>query len=210
MALIYKSEITPSKLELVQGWITSQRWFVGDPAGLAPHAAFRFDDPEGEVGVESLLLHTSDGQTLQVPLTYRGAPLAGGEAHLVGEMEHSRLGHRWVYDGAGDPACIAAFATAARTGGREADLVVDGESGLRPPTARVAGSGSAATGVEAALVADPVVTVEGARTVSTAGGIRLALHRFPAAAAVSDDAAAITGTWAGQPEPALLAEVAGA
>ena len=35
---------------------------------------------------------------LFVPLTYRGAPLAGGEADLVGTTEHSALGTRWVYD----------------------------------------------------------------------------------------------------------------
>jgi hypothetical protein len=206
MALIYKAEITPSKLELVQRWIPSQRWFAGDPAGLAPHAAFRFDDPEGEVGIESLLLRTADGSTVQVPLTYRDAPLAGAGAHLVGEMEHTVLGHRWVYDGTGDPACIAAFATAAFTGGREAELVVDGESELRAPTARVAGSGTGAEAVEASRVERPVVTVEVTSTVVSAGGIRLVVHRTPVAAAapVPD---AITGTWDGQDEPALLAEV---
>ena len=205
MALIYKAEITPSKLELVQRWIPSQRWFLGDPAGLAPHAAFRFDDPEGEVGVESLLLHAADGSTLQVPLTYRGAPLAGAEAHLVGEMEHTVLGHRWVYDGAGDPACIAAFATAAFTGGHDAELVVDGQSGLRAPTARVVGSGTGYAAVDAALVAHPEITLEGTDTVVAAGGIRLVLHRVPVATtAVGADA--ITGTWDGQSAPALLAE----
>jgi len=205
MAFIYKSEITPSKLELVQRWIPSQGWFTGDAAGLAPHAAFRFDDPEGEVGIESLLLRAVNGSTLQVPLTYRGAPLAGAEAHLVGEMEHSVLGHRWVYDGAGDPASIAAFATAAFTGGREAELVVDGERELRAPTARVAGSGTDSEGVDASRVAHPMVAVAGSDTVVSAGGIRLVLHRVPVAAtaAIAD---AITGTWDGQGEPALLAE----
>jgi len=204
MALIYKAEITPSKLELVQRWIPSQRWYAGDPAGLAPHAAFRLDDPEGEVGVESLLLRAADGSTLQVPLTYRGAPLAGAEAHLVGEMEHTVLGHRWVYDGAGDAACIAAFATAAFTGGHEAELVVDGESRLRAPTARVTGSGTGSAAVDAAQVARPEVAVAGTDTVVTAGGIRLVLHRAPVTAtAVAADA--ITGTWDGQSEPALLA-----
>jgi len=214
MALIYKSEIRPSKLELVQRWIPAQPWFADDPDGLSAHAAFRFDDPEGEVGVESLLLRTAEGAVVQVPLTYRGAPLAGAEAHLVGEMEHSVLGRRWVYDGAGDPACLAAFATAARTGGREAELVVDGESERRRPTALVAGSGSGTGAVAAAALASPAVSVEGRDSVAAAGGIRVVLHRYPAPATTSGGAAStarpadvITGTWDGQAAPALLAEV---
>lgn len=207
MALIYKSEIRPSKLELVQAWIPGQPWFVGDPAGLSPLAAFRFDDPEGEVGIESLLLRTAEGATIQVAVTYRDAPLPGGEAHLVGEMEHSVLGHRWVYDGAGDPACVAAFATAALTGGHEAELVIDGEQQRRAPTALVSGSGTSEEGVPAAQIGAPAVSVDGTRTIVTGGGIRLVLHREPAAAA-APEGDVITGTWEGQSAPALLAEVA--
>ncbi|WP_432526090.1 maltokinase N-terminal cap-like domain-containing protein [Kineococcus mangrovi] len=36
--------------------------------------SYRFDDPDGEVGTETHLLATADGQVLQVPLTCRGAP----------------------------------------------------------------------------------------------------------------------------------------
>nr|WP_257910073.1 phosphotransferase [Janibacter limosus] len=42
----------------------------------------------------------------RVPLTYRDAPLEGAEAALVGEMEHSVLGHRWVYDAPHDPVYV--------------------------------------------------------------------------------------------------------
>jgi hypothetical protein len=217
MALIYQSEIRPSKLELVQQWIAAQPWFDGDPAALSAHAAFRFDDPEGEVGVESLLLGSGPDGIVHVVLTYRGAPLAGAEAHLVGEMEHSVLGHRWVYDGLGDPACLAAFATAAATGGRQAELVIDGQSERRRPTALVSGSGTGTDAVPAAALMSPTVTVEGRDSVATAGGIRVVLHRYPVAEPASDTGRGaadrgdvITGTWHGQAAPALLAEVTAA
>ncbi|MEI2826114.1 MAG: hypothetical protein V9F04_06650 [Dermatophilaceae bacterium] len=41
------------------------------------------------------------------PLTYRSAPLAGADRALVGTIEHSVLGTRWVYDAPHDPAYVA-------------------------------------------------------------------------------------------------------
>jgi hypothetical protein len=45
--------------------------------------------------------------TYQVPLSYRGAPLEGAEAELVGTAEHGVLGPRWIYDGVRDPVVVA-------------------------------------------------------------------------------------------------------
>ena len=104
MAVIHRAEIRPTKLELLGEWLPKLPWYPGEP-GAAPASvgAYRFDDPRGEVGIETLLVRTVGGQVAQVPLTYRGAPLPGGEPSLVGTMEHSVLGRRWVYDGCGDP-----------------------------------------------------------------------------------------------------------
>ena len=44
-----------------------------------------------------------DGSVLHVPVTYRAAPVAGADEHLIGTMEHSVLGRRWAYDGCADP-----------------------------------------------------------------------------------------------------------
>jgi hypothetical protein len=94
--------LTPGKLELLAEWLPSQDWFTGDVGGgLVRVAAARFVDPDGAVGIETMLVGAGD-HVFHVPLTYRGAPLAGGEAFLIGEMEHSVLGPRWVYDGTGD------------------------------------------------------------------------------------------------------------
>ena len=146
MAHIYRATIRPTKLELLDDWAPSQPWFEGRPGtGTTLVASFRFDDPDGEVGMETLLVRAG-GPLLQVPLTYRPAPLEGGEAWLITTMEHSVLGRRWVYDAFGDPVYRTALATTILTGGREADQYVeaDGETVLREPTARVLGSGTEA------------------------------------------------------------------
>lgn len=153
MALIYRATLRPTKLELLDDWAPSQPWFEGQPgAGTTLVASFRFDDPAGEVGIETLLVRAG-GPVLQVPLTYRPAPLDGGEAWLITTMEHSVLGRRWVYDAYGDPVYRAVLAATVFTGGREADQYVesDGQTVLRESTATVIGSGS-----DAEAPTDPV------------------------------------------------------
>jgi hypothetical protein len=39
------------------------------------------------------------GRAYLVPMTYRGSPLEGGEAALIGTSQHGVLGPRWIYDG---------------------------------------------------------------------------------------------------------------
>src|SRR4051794_16111111 len=149
MALLHRATVSPSKLELLTDWLPSRSWF---PAGLPLErvGSFRFDDPAGEVGGETLLVGTGDGTLLQVPLTYRNAPVDGLERHLVGTAEHSVLGRRWVYDGCADPVWAAALATAVLTGGTQAEELVetgDGDLAPRDPDVTVRGSGSAGAAV---------------------------------------------------------------
>jgi hypothetical protein len=94
--------LTPHFREFLPGWVARQPWYAGSGVpDLVPVGYFRFEDPAGEVGVETHLLR--DGSVLyQVPLTYRGAPLPG-EASLVTTAEHSVLGTRWIYDAVADP-----------------------------------------------------------------------------------------------------------
>lgn len=96
--------LTPPFHEFLPAWITSQPWYRGQGA-LRPTGFFRFEDPAGQVGVETRLLQ-DDEAVYQVPLTYRPAPLAGGA--LVTTAEHSVLGTRWIYDAVTDPVWIAA------------------------------------------------------------------------------------------------------
>ena len=106
------ASLSPTKLELVQGWIADQRWYAakGQQPRLRLLATWRLDDPEGEVGVETLVVADEAGPgpvVYQVPLTYRGEPLGSADHALVGTMEHSVLGQRWVYDGPHDPVYAA-------------------------------------------------------------------------------------------------------
>lgn len=111
MATIHTAELSPTKLELLTAWMGGQRWYVGQ--GRRPRLrrldSWRLDDPQGEVGIEVLIVLDESGSTpvvYQVPLTYRGAPLEGAAAALVGEMDHSVLGRRWVYDAPHDPVYV--------------------------------------------------------------------------------------------------------
>ncbi|MBW8730325.1 MAG: aminoglycoside phosphotransferase [Terrabacter sp.] len=113
MAIVHKgATIVPTKTEMVTEWMPHQRWYHGK--GHVPQlrrvGGFRFEDPEGEVGCETLLLAdeaVAPAVVYQVPLTYRPAPLEGAEHALLGTMEHSVLGTRWVYDGPHDPVYVS-------------------------------------------------------------------------------------------------------
>ena len=144
MALLHRADLVPGKLELVGGWAPRQPWFVGDKdAPLTTVASFRFDDPDGQVGVETLLVRAGDGPVMQVPLTYRNEELPGAEDHFLGTMEHSVLGTRWTYDGLGDPVYLGELARVILTGDTQVELWIelDGVMTRREPTAVVVGSG---------------------------------------------------------------------
>ncbi len=193
MALLHQAQLTPSKLEIIQSWAPRQPWFEGDVDGtLESVGAFRFDDPAGEVGIETLLVRAPGGPILQVPVTYRGAPLAGAEAFLIGTMQHSVLGDRWVYDAQGDPAYVAAATDAIRSGAHQAEqfIDIDGQRVTREPTALVTGSGIETDAPAAAVSRLTILRVPGTQHPADATTTHLGT---------------LTGTWAGQPEPATLA-----
>ena len=121
MAIIHKAKLTPDKPTLLGTWLDGRSWADEGPGEIL--GAYRFDDPEGEVGVEVFLLRRG-GHLLHVPLTYRGEPLAGREEHLVGTLEHSVLGTRWVYDGNEDEIAVACFRRALTGEQEQAELEV--------------------------------------------------------------------------------------
>lgn len=142
MAILHKATIVPSKLELLAAWLPGRGWYDGPAAEPERVAAARFDDPAGEVGIETLIVRAGDGTLLHVPLTYRAAPLDGAGEWLVGTTEHSVLGTRWVYDAEGDPVYRAVVADTIRSGGHEAaeELLADGVTVTREPSLRLRGS----------------------------------------------------------------------
>ena len=171
----HTATLSPTKQELVEAWLPSRSWAPGHQ--LKKVAEYRFDDPAGEVGVETILWRTDDGTVLQTPLTYRAAPLDGAEAHLVGTTDHSVLGQRWVYDGCADPVWASTLVAAILTGGHQAQMFIeqDGQRVDVPPRMQVRGSGSDDSAPEVASI--DAVSDEGAVTVVTAGDLEIAVAR---------------------------------
>ena len=213
MAIIHKATLSPSKLELIADYLPKQPWFIQEgEAELV--GAYRFDDPAGEVGIETHVVSAGD-RIYQVPLSYRGYELAGANDWLIGTMDHSVLGKRWVYDACADPVYIKALATAILTGQKEAEQFVDGESQPRPSTVSVQGTGMLDGGLPA-LSASAPVSGSGV-TIIDAGSLRLKVNRVVEVAvdaAVNTAAApelhtelALTGTWEGLENPVELASV---
>ncbi|GIE95060.1 CG0192-related protein [Paractinoplanes rishiriensis] len=205
MATIHQATLTPTKLELLEGWLPTRPWYPGakQPPDLDRLGACRFDDPDGEVGIEMLVVRATDGPLLHVPLTYRGAPLDEADYYLIGTLEHSVLGTRWVYDAVGDPVYLACLATAINTGGTEAEEYIEGDAGpqRRDPLMSVRGTGWAeAPKPTGQLVrvqdGDPAVAV----TTTARIEVRRVLTAEPAAGPL-----ALTGTWPDQPTPVILA-----
>jgi hypothetical protein len=207
MAILHRATIQPTKLELIAGWLPGRRWYRGPAEPQVTRlAAYRFDDPAGEVGVETLLVTAGDEIVYQVPLTYRDAPLAGAEAALVGTCEHSVLGRRWVYDATGDPVYATALAAAVLAGAGQAEeqIEVDGRLETREPSMTIASTvaepiiAPAIDRVDATLDSDEVTTILTASVVLTVvRGLELT--------APPPSTPALTGTWADRPNPVVLA-----
>lgn len=186
MAILHgDADITPTKPELLATWLPTQPWFTGDVAALHHVGSYRFDDPDGEVGMETHLVRAGDGPLFQVPWTYRGAPIDGADSFLVGTMDHTLLGPRWVYHAIGDPVYLSVLATTILTGGTQAELVrefADGRTEIAEPAVRVKGSG-ARTDVPPVDL-DVVQVLDGTKP---------------------EGDEVLTGTWSGAAEPVVLA-----
>lgn len=193
MALLHRATIVPTKSELVAAWLPRRSWAPLGP--IVDGVSYRLDDPAGEVGMEAFLLTDSDGVTVHVPLTYRGQPRAGAEHHLLGTMEHSVLGTRWVYDGCADPVWAATLATTIATGGTQAEELVDVGGRLEPraPTMHVRGSG---TGSAAPSTAGPW-QVGDDDTVTTIAGEAVDLIVVRRVGAPVSHPLTLTASWAG-------------
>ena len=115
MAIFHVATNTPPKIELIRDWLPGQPWGPDDAAEASIVGGFHLDDPDGEVGMQVFVAAVA-GERYQVPLTYRAVPLPGGDDALIGEMEHSVLGRRLVYDGLSDERFVTVLAGVALTG----------------------------------------------------------------------------------------------
>jgi hypothetical protein len=205
MALLHKAKLHPTKLELLAAWLPGRHWYQGQAgADLARVAAYRFDDPAGAVGIETILVRASDGPVYQAPLTYRDAPLDGGDDWLVGTIAHSVLGERWVYDACGDPVYAAVLASAILGETRQAEefFEVDGRLVRHEDTMTVTSSGPRQAIVPVVGSARRIVADDPAVIVTDSVELTV-LRRLGDTTRVAD--ATLTGTWDGQPTPLPLA-----
>jgi len=204
MALFHAATITPTKAELIGTWAPTQPWGPAADTPVNVIGSYRFDDPEGRVGMETHLVSAGD-MVLQVPLTYRDEPLDGADDALIVEMQHSVLGTRWVYDGLRDPRLVVMLAGVAMTGQGEAlgMVVYDGRWYVAPSTVRIQGGGWSQERV-------PVDGFELDRdddngAVLTNDRFELTLFRRPLPG--PRPAIGLTATWGGNANPVVLAEV---
>lgn len=205
MSIIYDATIEPSKLDMLAAWLPSQEWFIPVPdAELERVASFRFDDPAGQVGMETLLIRHG-AWMYQVPLVYRNAPVPELAAFLLTSTEHSVLGTRWVYDATGDPLYVAAIAGAVLAAEPQANQVEHrGEERIPlPATITLTSTGTPGTPVPA-VESVTAHTVGGVTTIRS-GGLSIAVVRSLADDDGTHLGAALTGAWAGGPAAALLA-----
>lgn len=156
MAILHhRATIAPTKQELVTSWLDRQG--LGGTGDVEMLAAYRFDDPAGQVGIEGFLVRRS-GSVFHLPVTYRDAPLDEAGAHLITTMDHSVLGRRWVYEAAGDPVALACYAAALAGRQEQAPLELwDGgvHVGQRPNPVTVVAAGDGPAGGEVRLCPAP-------------------------------------------------------
>ncbi len=210
MAIIHQAELQPTKLELLEGWLPRQPWFT-EPgtAGLRKVGSYRFDDPAGEVGIETIIVAVGNS-TLQVPLTYRAQPLAGAEPWLVGTMQHSVLGPRWVYDACADPIYVAALAASIMLGRPQAEqyLQKGGTQELLAQSVFVHSTGPKLDAVPDVSSSTPRTTDAG--TAIETAGLRLLVVRRLDLSEQPVGRLTLAGTWEGQEDSVKLAAISGA
>jgi hypothetical protein len=202
MALFHRATITPTKAELIAEWAPTQPWgpAAADPVEVI--GSYRFDDPDGRVGMETHLV-TAGGVVLQVPLTYRDEPLADGDG-FIGEMEHSVLGTRWVYDGLRDPRFVLMLTAVAMTGQGEAlgMAVYEGRWYIAPTEVRIQGGGW----TQERVPVDGFTLVSDDATASRLQNDRFDLTVFRRPAPGPRPPIGLTATWGSGPS-VVLAEV---
>ena len=179
---------------------------VGSPADTPMEVigAFRFDDPDGRVGMETHLV-AAEGAVLHVPLTYRDEPLDGADDALIVEMQHSVLGKRWVYDGLRDPRLVVMLAAVAMTGQGEALGMAeyDGRWYIVPSHVRIHGGGW----TQKRVPVDGFELHSDDATSCVLQNDRFELTVFRRPVPGPRPAIGLTATWHGQPNPVVLAKV---
>lgn len=204
MALFHRAVITPTKEEVIAGWVPRQPWGPPPDQPVTLIGSYRFDDPDGRVGMECFLARAGDA-VLHVPVTYRDEPRAGADDALIGEMHHSALGTRWVYDGLRDPLLVTMLAAVSMTGQGEAlgMLMNEGRWYIAPSLVRIQGGGWSLERVP--VDGFELLTDDADRSVLRNDHHQLTVFRRPAAG--PRPAIGLTATWENVDHPIVLTTV---
>lgn len=199
MALLHKATLQPSKLDLLTAYLRQ--------SSLTQLGSYRFDDPAGDVGIETHLVRDGSGAVWHLPLTYRNEPLAGSEEWAVGKMEHSVLGTRWVYNGCADPVYAGELVRAIVSGGTQVEQYFETEAGrtYRDPSATVLGSGTQGTPVPS-VGGVHAESFEGDTLIDT-GAMQVVVRHLLDSPEPESTSAVLSGSWDGSPESVVLAYV---
>lgn len=205
MAIIYQATLSPSKLELLTKYVEGVPALAeqtGEDLRLV--GSYRFDDPAGEVGIETHILTSDSGVLLQIPVVYRNEALAGADASRMGTMQHSILGERFMYDACIDAVYIGELVRTILSGDVDAVQMVETPDGPVPrdSTVKVRGSG---TFYEVAPPPDEVEAVRsGTETEVVIDGYAVTIPHVLAMTPSSADLS-LHGKWDGQDSPITLA-----
>lgn len=204
MARFHIATLTPTKPELLASWIPTQPWCPSVGAPIELIGSYRFDDPDGSVGMEAHLVTVGD-TVLHVPLTYRDEPLEGADEAFVAEMNHSVLGTRWIYDGLGDPLFVTMLTGFALTGQGEALGMArhEGHWYVAPSKVRVRGGGW----TQERVPVDGFDLESADETCVALRSDRFELTVFRRPPARSRPRIGVTAVWSGQPDPLVVAEL---
>jgi hypothetical protein len=204
MARFHIAKITPTKAELIAAWAPTQPWGFAPDVPIELIGSYRFDDPDGRVGMETSLVTAGD-TLLQVPLTYRDEPLEGADDALIVEMEHSVLGTRWVYDGLRDPRFVIMLAAVAMTGQGEAlGLAVHEDRWyIAPSNVRIQGGGW----TQGPVPVDGFEVGQDDESGTVLRNDRFELNAFRRPVPGPRPPIGLTATWPEHPKAVVLAEV---
>lgn len=198
MALLHRATVRPSKLELLASYLGT--------AGLEQLGAYRFDDPAGQVGIETVLVQAG-ADVLHIPMTYRSEPLAGADEWGIGTFEHSVLGTRWVYSACADPVYANQLVRAILTGGTQVDEYFedDGERVYRDPSATVQGSGT--PGTPAPEIAGVHAESFDTDSLVDAGGVQVVVRHGLSTPEPDSTSSTLSATWSGVASPVVVAYI---
>ncbi len=203
MAIFHRATIQPTKEEILATWPATQPWGPPETTPVDVIGSYRFDDPDGRVGMEAFLV-TAGSELLHVPFTYRDEPpRRRGRAHH--RDEPLRLGNRWVYDALRDPRFVVMLAGVTMTGQGEAlgMAVYEGRWYIAPTAVRIRGGGW----TQERVPVDGFEVVSEGATTSVLRNDRFELTTFRRPQSASSAAMQLTATWPEQDEPVVLATV---